>query len=175
MKTHITIILLLFFVVNFAYGQKTINSKRSVNTNSLQKVNSISGNNRTIIPLNPQKNDNISTLNLTVLIQGFYNGSSMVSVNPIVVTVELHDATTYEGMESQIGTLTSSGIGSFTFNSVVDGVPYYIVIKSPNTVETWSTTPVSFISGVLNYDFTTSAAQAYGNNLKLVGSKYCII
>ncbi|MDR3667735.1 MAG: FISUMP domain-containing protein, partial [Ignavibacteriaceae bacterium] len=108
-------------------------------------------------------------------IQGFYNGSSMVSVNPIVVTVELHDATTYEGMESQIGTLTSSGIGSFTFNSVVDGVPYYIVIKSPNTVETWSTIPVSFISGVLNYDFTTSAAQAYGNNLKLVGSKYCII
>ncbi|MBK7254991.1 MAG: hypothetical protein IPI04_14070 [Ignavibacteria bacterium] len=24
-----------------------------------------------------------------------------------------------------------------------------------------------------NYDFTTSASQAYGNNLKLKGSKYC--
>ena len=29
------------------------------------------------------------------------------------------------------------------------------------------------INNVTFYDFTTSASQAYGNNLKLKGSKYC--
>ena len=41
-------------------------------------------------------------------------------------------------------------------------------------METWSSTPQTFSADVLNYDFTTSSNKAFGNNLKLVGSKWCI-
>jgi hypothetical protein len=37
------------------------------------------------------------------------------------------------------------------------------VIKHRNAIETWSANPIT-ISGITNYDFTTSASQAYGSN-----------
>ena len=45
---------------------------------------------------------------------------------------------------------------------------YYIVVRYRNGVETWSAAPVSFAGGIVNYDFTTSAGQAFGNNEKQV-------
>ena len=111
-------------------------------------------------------------LNLTALIQGFYNGSTMV---PDTVTLELHNATTpYALVESKTGVLSTSGVGTFTFTTAVNGTPYYIAVKSANTIETWSTTAQSFTSGSLSYDFTTAAAQAYGSNMIQIGSKWCI-
>jgi len=52
---------------------------------------------------------------------------------------------------------------------------YYIVLKFNNGLETWSATPQTFINSSLNYDFTTAANKAYGNNMILVGTKWCII
>ncbi|NVO18464.1 MAG: hypothetical protein HXX13_02125 [Bacteroidetes bacterium] len=46
---------------------------------------------------------------------------------------------------------------------------YYIVIHHRNSLETWSSAPVSFTSGIINYDFSTAATQAFGNNLKSIG------
>lgn len=65
--------------------------------------------------------------------------------------------------------------GKFIFNNLPAGT-YYIVIKGVNVLETWSKSPgINISAGSTNfYDFTTSATQAYGNNLKLKGSKYCI-
>ncbi|MBK7254237.1 MAG: hypothetical protein IPI04_10050 [Ignavibacteria bacterium] len=53
---------------------------------------------------------------------------------------------------------------------------YYIVIKHRNCLETWSKSGgVTITQGSsTDYDFTTSASQAYGSNLKLKGSKYCL-
>ena len=50
------------------------------------------------------------------------------------------------------------------------------MIKHRSSIETWSKSggQVFTQNGFLSYDFTTSAAQAFGNNQKLVGSKYCI-
>src|ERR1035438_4419032 len=111
-------------------------------------------------------------LSLMVLIEGLYNGTSMVSDT---VTVELHNSSSpYTLVESQTGVLSTAGVGTFTFTTVSNGKPYYIVVKSLNTIETWSVTAQSFTSGALNYNFTTAAAQAYGSNLIQIGSKWCI-
>ncbi len=54
---------------------------------------------------------------------------------------------------------------------------YYIVLRSVRGLETWSKQGGEVLTSsgsIHNYDFTTSASQAYGNNLKRKGSKYCI-
>ncbi len=44
----------------------------------------------------------------------------------------------------------------------------FIIIKHNNHIETWSSTPVSFESDTIYYDFTTAASKAYGDNQKEV-------
>lgn len=54
---------------------------------------------------------------------------------------------------------------------------YYLVIKHFNSIETWSKLGgIELIRGysIGSYDFTASVLQAYGNNLRLKGGKYCI-
>lgn len=113
-------------------------------------------------------------LNLTVLIQGFYDPITNKMV-PDTVRVYLRSASSpYAIVDSAKSILDSNRTGNFSFSNAVNSVPYYIVIKHRNGLETWSATGNSFTSGQLTYDFTTSASQAYGNNLLLKGSKYTI-
>ena len=110
---------------------------------------------------------------LTALFSGNYNGATMVPKN---VRVELHNSTTpYALVDSQTVLLNSSGAGNPVFTKALNGTPYYIVLKSDNGLETWSATPQTFSGNTLNYDFTTSATQAYGSNMVLIGTKWCII
>ena len=119
------------------------------------------------------------TLNLTALIEAMWvaGGGTAMTMAPSV-TVELHDGTTKALVESKTATLTTAGIGTFNFTTAVNGTPYYIVVKSLNTVETWSAAAQSFTSGSLTYDFTTGLVKAYtdGSNppLALHSGKYCI-
>jgi hypothetical protein len=117
-------------------------------------------------------NPNAVQLNLTALLQGLLNGSTMVQDT---VTMELHNASSpFALVEFQKTILKSAGTGSFYFNNALNGTPYYLVLKHRNSVETWSASPQSFSSGLLSYNFTTSQSQAYGNNLILKGTKWCI-
>ena len=112
------------------------------------------------------------TLKVTALVEGFFNGSTMVADT---VTAELRRAITpYALLESKKVFLNTSGFGKANFSSVVEGTPYYIVIKHRNSIETWSAAGQSFGGGILNYDFTTAQSQAYGSNMKLNGTKWCI-
>lgn len=108
----------------------------------------------------------------TALIEGYYDGISMV---PDTVTVELRNASSPFTLadDSKI-LLDNNGQGSARFYNTQSGTPYYIVVKHRNAVETWSAEPQIFISGTATYDFTTSANKAYGNNLRLMGGKWCI-
>jgi hypothetical protein len=120
----------------------------------------------------------VSTLNLTALIEAMYiSGGTQMSMTPSV-TVELHDATTKALVESKTATLSTAGTGTFHFTAALNNTPYYIAIKYPNTVETWSATSQSFAAGALSYDFTTGVGQAYTDGsippLILHGAKYCI-
>jgi len=51
---------------------------------------------------------------------------------------------------------------------------YFLVINHRNSIETWSSAPVEFNSDYLTYSFSDAASSAYGNNLKLIGNRYCI-
>jgi hypothetical protein len=114
----------------------------------------------------------VSVLTLTAMIQGLYNGSTMISDT---VTVELHNAGfPYTLIDSKKGVLNTAGVGTFAFTNPVNGIPYYLVIKHRNSIETWSAITPSFTSGALNYDFTIAASQAYGSNMVLKSGKYCI-
>jgi len=115
---------------------------------------------------------NCPQINLTAIIQGFYNGSKMVSDT---VTVELHNSSTpYALVESNKGVLDTTGYGTFFFTTADNNTPYYIVVKHRNSIETWSASALSFSSDTLSYDFTTDSTRAFGNNLVKVGTKWCL-
>jgi len=76
---------------------------------------------------------------------------------------------------------TSAGLGGMSLPQIIpflntsNGVPYYIVVKYINVIETWSKSGgETFTAGTLSYDFTTSLSQAYGSNQVLVGSEASI-
>jgi hypothetical protein len=111
-------------------------------------------------------------LALTSLIEGFYNGTVMISDT---VTVELHNASAPFGIvEQKKMILNSSGYGTTSFTSALETASYYVVVKHRNSVETWSAAPQAFFSGLMYYDFTTAQNKAYGNNLVQNGTKWCI-
>lgn len=112
------------------------------------------------------------TLNLTAMIEGMWNGTTMVSDT---VTVEFRNTSApFNLIESKKILLNSSGSGSSIFTQIADGTPYYLIVKHRNSIETWSSSSVQFNAGNLAYDFTTAQSKSYGNNLKLVNGRWCI-
>jgi hypothetical protein len=128
-------------------------------------------------------------LTLTVLLQSLYNGVDMSKAQdyvggvPVdkfqgtvaeVITVELHDAVTYATIVYSTtadlntdGTAVTSGKTYISIPSSYTG-SYYITVKHRNSIETTSINPVSFTTPTINYNFTTAAGQAYGDNLMLL-------
>ncbi|MEO8209347.1 MAG: plastocyanin/azurin family copper-binding protein [bacterium] len=111
-------------------------------------------------------------LNLTSIIEGLWNGSSMVSDT---VKVYLRNSINpFSKADSTKVKLNSSGNGILSFSLTGNG-SYYIVVTHRNSIETWSKLPQTFSAGAtINYNFTTSADKAFGNNLTLKAGKYTI-
>lgn len=81
--------------------------------------------------------------------------------------------TIVDSAKSVIDSITASG--TVTFANAVTGT-YYLVVKGRNLLETWSRSggePYTRGSAFL-YNFTTASNKAYGNNLILKGSRYCV-
>lgn len=126
------------------------------------------------------------TLQLTVLLEGLFNGTSLNKAQDNngdkfagsiadEITVELHNATPpYDlaGGPYKVD-IHTDGTASVTVPGLLSS-SYYIVVKHRNSLETWNGAPVSFSGVSLSYNFSSSASQAYGNNLKLVEGKYVI-
>jgi len=72
----------------------------------------------------------------------------------------------YNIIHCAVGYPDDLGCAYYKFPNAQPGVSYYIVVKTKNSIETWSATP-QIINGsdCLEYDFTTDASQAYGNNM----------
>jgi hypothetical protein len=114
-------------------------------------------------------------LNLKLFLQGFYLGNSTMqpalfnegvagsdNTEADSIIVELHsvaDPSTI--IESENAILATDGSVNVVFHDA-SSVPYWIAVKHRNSVETWSNNPVTIPA---NYDFTTSASTAFGNNL----------
>jgi hypothetical protein len=118
-----------------------------------------------------------SVVNLTMFIEGYYLGGNTMNsvrwnqdyVSPSdeveVMTVNLHDATTYELVDTATGTLKTDGTLSVTFTTAAAG-SYYLAVKGVNMIETWTATPQVIGTTPLRIDFSSAASQAYGNNMR---------
>ncbi|MBK9400559.1 MAG: PKD domain-containing protein [Bacteroidetes bacterium] len=104
-------------------------------------------------------------LNLKAFIEGYYLGGGLMQavVNPTLyptladtITVELRNSIAPYALEKSVkGTLNTSGNGQFIFPGNLLSRQYYIVVKTRNTIETWSKLPVLMDIPVEMFDFTT--------------------
>ncbi|MBK8980916.1 MAG: hypothetical protein IPM38_01015 [Ignavibacteria bacterium] len=110
---------------------------------------------------------NLKTLNLTV---------NLEACSPVqdTVVVSLRSSTAPYGLiEMTKVYLSSTGTAAVDFAKAVDGINYYVVVNHRNSIETWSKAGGEvFAGGVLNYDFTSAASQAFGNNMVIVGIEW---
>lgn len=113
----------------------------------------------------------IISLNLTALIEGLWNDTAMI---PDTLECQIRNSSSpYNILDSARTMINNNGEGTFDFLNISAG-NYWITIKHRNSIETWSSNPASLISGINNYDFSTSASQAFGSNMLLQGGRYCI-
>ncbi|MEO8446883.1 MAG: hypothetical protein ABI528_05275, partial [bacterium] len=116
-------------------------------------------------------------LRLTAVLEGLYDsGINAMSRKDTVKVYVRNFSSPYSLIDSSQTTIdTTTFDGKLSFGNLVTG-KYYIVVKHLNSIETWSKSGGDSLTAgdTLNYDFTSSASQAYGNNMKLKGSKYCL-
>ncbi|MEO8209486.1 MAG: proprotein convertase P-domain-containing protein [bacterium] len=105
------------------------------------------------------------TLNITALIQGFYDASINKMKSDTVQMFFRIPLPPYPIVDSSKAVLDSNGNATFYFNKVNNG---YRVFKHRNSIETWTPTPIPFTGDSSSYDFTTAASQAFGSNQKQV-------
>ena len=112
-------------------------------------------------------------LNLKVYLEGFWGGTTQITDT---VRIYLANSTSpYAYVDTAKLVLSSTGTATPTFMRASAG-SYYIVVIHRNHLETWSALPQTFNPGVpVNYDFTTAATQAFGSNMKQVGSVWVLI
>jgi hypothetical protein len=113
-----------------------------------------------------------ATLSLKVYLEQFWNGTSQIS--DTVKVYLANSITPYALVDSATVVLPTTGLVNLAFLKTVDG-NYYIVVKHRNHLETWSATPQTFNGFTVNYDFSAAATQAYGSNMILVGTIWCLI
>ncbi|MBS1519134.1 MAG: hypothetical protein JSS91_13695 [Bacteroidetes bacterium] len=116
-----------------------------------------------------------SSLNLTALIEGFWDG--VLNISDTLKVYIRKTVSPYITVDSAYGVNNGSGNLTLYFNNVQiqNGDPYYIMIRHRNSIETWSKSGGEIWTGsLLNYDMTASASRGYGGNLTLKGGKYCI-
>lgn len=111
---------------------------------------------------------NSFTADLSVVMEGFYDNVTD-RMNPDSALVILRNKNSpYSALDSSKVLLDSLGNGSFSFNNSSSTDTFYIVFKHRNSIETWSRTTEMFVNNSLSYDFTVSAAKAFGDNMKQV-------
>jgi Zn-dependent metalloprotease/N-acetylneuraminic acid mutarotase/subtilisin-like proprotein convertase family protein len=125
-----------------------------------------------------------STFNLKLYIEGFYKRSGIMeaAVDGLAyptlcdtVIVELRNTSPpYAIAYSVKATINVNGNGTYSFPGAIVGHSYFIVVRHRNALETWSSSPVLF-SSTTNYDFTTSANKAYGNNMSNTSDNFWAI
>jgi len=123
------------------------------------------------------------TLNLTLFLEGLFNGVTMNQTQGVDGSLNQYNnfpGTTVDTLSVYIASSTAPfGLlyGAHSLNIAPNGtlsliVPggytgsYYIAVFHRSSVQTWSGSPVSFAGSTINYNFTTSASQAFGSNQK---------
>ncbi len=117
------------------------------------------------------------TINMSLAIQGFLNpATNRMSMNDTVRAYLRSVSVPFNVIDSSIALIDSASLrGIYRFYNASSGT-YYLQLKHRNSIETWSRAggELYAFGSVYNYDFTNSRNKAYGNNLILRGSEYCI-
>lgn len=121
-------------------------------------------------------------LNLKLFLQGTYIGGGLMAQAQGVagnqfpgttadqISVELHDPVTYLTTVYSVPNVNLNTSGQATLNVPASyGSSYYITVKQRNSIGIVTALPVSLSSQTINYDFTTSATQAFGSNMVNLG------
>lgn len=112
-----------------------------------------------------------TTFNISAVEEGFYNASANTLNKKDTVAAYLKNSNSpYNVIDSSKALIDSVTMtGNFKFNFALSGT-YYIVLKHRNCIETWSKSGGEAYNPMVlgSYNFTTSDAQAYGNNMKQV-------
>ena len=103
-------------------------------------------------------------LNLTALIQGFYNSTSNKMIKDTATVFLRNNTVPYSIVDSAKSVLDSSGKGSFYFNKVSIGSYYFIDLKHRNSLETWSAAGAGISLDSISYSFTNAITKAFGSN-----------
>lgn len=116
----------------------------------------------------------LKKLNLTAIIEGFYNENLNTMNNDTIKVILRSDIFPYNIIDSAKGFMNDTGFAVLNFQKADNATGYYIVLKHRNSIETWSQTGNSFTVNSMSYNFTSVQTNAFGNNLVLKGTKYCI-
>jgi len=108
------------------------------------------------------------SLQLNALIEGSYEAAPNTMISDTATVYLRSSVSPYLKIDSAKSLINTNGVGTFDFVNANNGVNYYIVVNHRNSVETWSSSPQSFVSNSLNYDMTNLQSQAFGNNLRQV-------
>lgn len=118
-------------------------------------------------------------LDLSLIVEGFYNQpDDKMRIQDTVKLYLRNSVSPYSIVDSSLALIDPETFtGSFYFLNAASG-SYYIQIKHRNSLETWSSFPITYVmGGNSEYDFTLSQYLAFGNNMKQVNSspfKYAI-
>ncbi len=115
----------------------------------------------------------VSVINIKLIPEGLYLvAEDRLSVGDTVRIVLHNSISPFEAVDSSIAVIDELTFeGSFRFPNTPGGT-YYIAVHHRNSIETWSKSGGElFTPGtVMNYDFTSAASQAFGNNMVQVNS-----
>ncbi|MBK9229158.1 MAG: hypothetical protein IPL67_19385 [Ignavibacteria bacterium] len=139
----------------------------NMQTGSLFKLN--------IVYSVPTTSLNAYTVSVKVAPEGMLDQNSNTLYRTDSVSVLIRKATApFELVDSSITRIDEATLTGSNLNILPAG-SYYIVIRHRNGIETWSKSGGEALgSGNVLYNFTSAQSQAYGNNMTLKGTSYCI-
>lgn len=114
--------------------------------------------------------------NIKVFIEGYYQSASL-QTSPLnsltlcdTIFIKLASSVSpYSILYSTTTFISTTGNIVASFPSVILSGSFYLVIDHRNSLETWSTLPISINQNPMTYDFTNTSNKAFGNNQKSNG------
>jgi hypothetical protein len=128
------------------------------------------------------------SVNISLLLQGLYNGAGVMrkaqgssgdqfpGSTADQVVIELRNQLNYSNVIYSSGNinLSTSGVVSTISTPGIHSGSYYVTIKHRNSIETTSTSPLSFSGSSVSYNFN-APAKAYGGNLGQMIDGYYVV
>jgi hypothetical protein len=169
------------FYINFTYNSGSCNL-----TYAFTEFTDASYNTIPVNQITGSVGPDSKTLNLIVFLEGLFNGVGLnksqgdggdqfPGIVAEEITVELHNSSSYSVIE-----YTATNVPLSIYGTALLSIPstlnnsYYITIKTRNSIETTTATPVSFAGATVSYNFTDVASKAFGDNQVLIGGLYCL-